>query len=325
LIEYGADINATSADTQWTALHYACREGQLDITSFLIASGALINERDIEGNAPCLIAAKSKNWHIIQKFCMTSADLEARNLNEYNALHFAILHGSFATVEFLERQTPPEPVHFRRFCRPIHVAGYLGSESAIKFLKSNNLIPDINILTRGSEGYSPLHVAVLFNQSSTVKLLKDYGADLDLKSRPDEHTPLHLAAQHGYPAIVMALLEAGYSPNLTDAHGITPELLAIENDHTAVVKIISQHLDRLETKLEREESESSEPATTATGAKIWRLPLSKSPQAANVMKDGDMTIYAVRDGEGSEMIRKALGYHEGDNVICLRKPCKWRF
>ncbi|KAH6711655.1 ankyrin repeat-containing domain protein [Leptodontidium sp. MPI-SDFR-AT-0119] len=252
LIEYGADINATSADTQWTALHYACLESQLDMISFLIASGALLNKRDAEGNTPYLIAAGSKNWHVVHKFFTTSADLEAKNLKGLNALHFAILYGSVAT------------------------------------------------------------------------LLKDYGANLDTKSRRDEQTPLHIAAKWGYLQNVIALLEAGCSPNLTDAHGMTPELLAIENGHDEVVKILSQNLDKLEANLEEVEGKSSGSIIPAVGTKFWKLPLSKSPHVVDVMKEGNMTIYAVRDGEGSEEIRKTLGDNEGEDDICLGKPYRRR-
>lgn len=407
LIEYGADINATSADTQWTALHYACREGQLDMISFLIASGALLNERDAEGNTPYLIAASSKNWHVVHKFFATPADLAARNLKGFNALHFAIFHGSIATVEILEKKSPSlvgdvidskgeicgstltlaiqsgsmdlvdkywhegaekfvndrgyglchcavistsnnvrsflltksidweldsgkwlslptEPEYFHLFLRPIHFAASNRFESAIAFLKDHDLIPDINVLTRGTEGYSPLHMAALGNKSSTIKLLKDYGANLDTKSRRDEQTPLHIAAKWGYLQNVIALLEAGCSPNLTNAHGMTPELLAIENGHDEVVKILAQNLDKLEAELEKVEGKSSGSIIPAVGTKIWRLPLSKSPHVADVMREGNVTIYAVRDGEGSEDIRKALGDNEGEDVICLGKPYKRR-
>ncbi|KAG4443230.1 hypothetical protein IFR05_001273 [Cadophora sp. M221] len=219
---------------------------------------------------------------------------------------------------------PTKPDCFHLFLRPIHFAASNGFDAAITFLKDHNLVPDFNALTWGTEEYSPLHLAALCNKLSTIKLLRDYGADLDTNSRRDEQTPLHIAAKGGCLETVIALLEAGCSPNLTDAHGMTPELYAIESGHDEVVKILSQNLDKLEAELENVEGESSGSIIPAIGAKIWKLPLSKSPHVVDVMKVRNMTICAVRDGEGSEDIRKTLENNEGEGVFCLGKPYRRR-
>ncbi|PVH81542.1 ankyrin, partial [Cadophora sp. DSE1049] len=83
------------------------------------------------------------------------------------------------------------------------------------------LIYSIDIPTPGMEGYSPLHLAALGGRPSTVKLLKEYGADVDLQSRSDQQTPLHLAARYGHATTVIALLQAGCAPNPVDANGMT--------------------------------------------------------------------------------------------------------
>lgn len=140
----------------------------------------------------------------------------------------------------------------------------------------------------------------------------------------NEQTPLHLAARHGRVDIVAALLEAGCAPNPMDIQGLTPELLAMENDQHAVVKIISEHLDKLEAKLETAEGEPSGLTLPAAGTKTWKLPLLKSQHVMDVMKDGNMTIYAVHGSDASEEVKRVLGDNDGNGVFCLGKPYKRR-
>lgn len=265
LIQSGADNNASLADTKMTALHYACQKDRWDIISFLIESHAFLEERDICGRTPYLVAAQSKNWRVVRKFFTTCADLNVKSNQGFNALHYTVLGGSMSTVKFLEERAPVQnevPIdskgsdwgstlalaidsgnenlvqrfwqdgaekyvtrygfglcHFalrdasdkirnfllakcincdldladlskranllaqlQCFCRPIHIASFYGLDPAIVFLKNNNLISNINVLTLGAEGYSPQHLAAMNGCVNTVKLLKKYGADLDLKS-----------------------------------------------------------------------------------------------------------------------------------------------
>ena len=76
------------------------------LISFLIESGARLNEREICGHTPSLIAANFKNWHIVRKMFTTSTDLKAVAINGYSALHYAIMGNSMSTVKLLEKHGP---------------------------------------------------------------------------------------------------------------------------------------------------------------------------------------------------------------------------
>jgi len=323
------------------------------LISFLIESGARLNEREICGHTPSLIAANFKNWHIVRKMFTTSTDLKAVAINGYSALHYAIMGNSMSTVKLLEKHgrtivsqivdstgkewgstltlaneygsldlvqnfwhdgaektltghgsglghfavhgsvsddvrlfletknidwnvdsadlslISTKRGHFQGLYRPLHIAALLGFDSAIAFLKTHGHILNINVPSLGTAGYSPLHLAAVGGRTSTVKLLTRYGADLDLKSRSDEQTPLHLAARYGHAGAVTALLQAGCAPNPVDANGMTPELLAIENEHIAVKNFLSEHLDALEVKLGSAEGGSSEVVPSRFGSKTF--------------------------------------------------------
>ena len=49
-------------------------------------------------------------------------------------------------------------------------------------------------------------------------------------------TPLHMAAEKGYPDIVQLLLEKNATPNRKDSKGKTPLYYAIYNDHFHVIQ-----------------------------------------------------------------------------------------
>ena len=79
-------------------------------------------------------------------------------------------------------------------------------------------------------GGTPLHIAVLADQTEVVKLLVENGANLNAKAK-DEHggTPLHWAAFFGRAEIAKGLIEGDADVNAKDDNGFTP-LDATQND-----------------------------------------------------------------------------------------------
>jgi ankyrin repeat protein len=108
LVKFGAEVNTSSKDTKSTALHYASRSGSWDLVSFLIRMGALIDERDINGATPYVVAAEANHWHIVRKFTKF-ADLSVPDFNGRGVLHYAILAGSMSLVRFLKKHCPALP------------------------------------------------------------------------------------------------------------------------------------------------------------------------------------------------------------------------
>jgi hypothetical protein len=128
----------------------------------------------------------------------------------------------------------------------------------------------------------------------------------------------------GFVGIVTALLDAGCMPNPTDDYGMTPELLAIEHDHHAVAKILGQHLDSLESKIDlRKDNNSSTSVLDTHRGKPWKLPLAPSPHMSKVMTS-NVSIYAVHNTECPEALYKALEECNNHGVYNLKEPFKRR-
>lgn len=103
-------------------------------------------------------------------------------------------------------------------------------DSLIKYLVDSG--EDINV--RGESGFSPLHLAS-FKSLWNVEFLLHAGADVFAVDK-DGRTPLHIACRWTWEssqslpsnlALIIALIEAGASPNQPDDFGDTPFMLAI--------------------------------------------------------------------------------------------------
>lgn len=96
-----------------------------------------------------------------------------------------------------------------------------------------------------SEPYTLLHAAVMNNTLEVAQKLISRGADVNIPSRrcewpsvcegyPSGSTPLlYLLKSNKYPdEILKELLQQGANPNLSDDFGVTPLILALENDQS---------------------------------------------------------------------------------------------
>ncbi|PNH41873.1 hypothetical protein VD0004_g5329 [Verticillium dahliae] len=75
---------------------------------------------------------------------------------------------------------------------------------------------------RGPDGSTTMHWAAYVNNTPLIKMLREYGADVNPRHPgKDDSTPLMLAVRHRARAAVMALLDAGANARMTDVWGVT--------------------------------------------------------------------------------------------------------
>ena len=96
-----------------------------------------------------------------------------------------------------------------------------------------------NVNAQGSEGSTPLFMASIRNNLMIVMELTKAGADVNLTTRHDSATPLHMAARHGYEGCVVALIQAGADVHRRTEMGSTPIILAIDNKHEKIAKLLT--------------------------------------------------------------------------------------
>lgn len=97
---------------------------------------------------------------------------------------------------------------------------------------------DINICT--NTGETPLHGAIAAHHQLMVTLLLDNGADINA-SLAQGQTPLRFAVIKGYADIVELLLARGAQPNTRGKTGLTPLHWAALKGQPAIVSLLTTH------------------------------------------------------------------------------------
>jgi len=114
-----------------------------------------------------------------------------------------------------------------------------GNDKKILYLLQNDTNNEVNIDGEGNS--SPLHSAVRNNHPSTVRLLLEYGASVNKKSKCNGNTPLHIAAANGYYDVAKLLLESGADKTILNDKDRTPYDLAVERGYQSTAEYIQTH------------------------------------------------------------------------------------
>ncbi|KAK6543335.1 hypothetical protein TWF694_000087 [Orbilia ellipsospora] len=187
LIELGANVNARNLDG-WSSLHEAAFVGDnVEMIRLLLDNGADIDGLTAESVSPLNSAIIGGNKMVLRELLDRGADVHLRNTKGHNALYNCALHG-----------------------RP----------EMLRWVLDAGLTPEINI-TDWTIGMSPLYVAVEQGRPRIVKVLIEYGVDVNQGTLEGRWTPLHEAVKKGYLEITEMLLEAGANPNAANDDGIT--------------------------------------------------------------------------------------------------------
>ena len=165
ILDDGARVDETKDDGN-TALHCAAIMGHVDIVELLLEEGAFIEATGDSGATPLMMAATMGHLKVTEALLKAEANPDTKhNFAKTTALHFAAEVGRIEIIEIL--------------CN--HGA---------------------DIEAEKSTGGTPLHTAADANMTESVRVLVEVcGADLN-KLLMRDTTPLYLAAQRGFTAVV---------------------------------------------------------------------------------------------------------------------------
>lgn len=118
-----ADINVKGLD-QWTALHFAANENQLEVVRELLKHVELDKEpRSSILRTPLHLACIRGNTNIVRALVQAGADKNSKDFDENTPMHHASEFGHFESIIYLIKEADADPTQKNKF-------GYLPSDIA---------------------------------------------------------------------------------------------------------------------------------------------------------------------------------------------------
>ena len=157
LVKAGADIDLqdryiffnSNRKSYWTPLMYAVDKGDLEITRFLIESGANTHLMNQNGWTPLMLAIVSPYSHIeiIRLLLASGIDVNFKNQDGWTALMYAAYRGHLGVIRFLITSS------------------------------------DVDINIRNRDGWTTLMIAIFYKRLEVAYFLKEIGAKLTSKDQ----------------------------------------------------------------------------------------------------------------------------------------------
>lgn len=203
-----AEIQTETALTPAALLQNAIKDGQLEEVKLLIEQGIEVNQPSTQGVTP---------------------------------LHHAVIHNqtNIAAV-LLQAGAKVDVKDAATEATPLHLAALYGREDIANLL----ITKGANVNATMKFGITPLLVAAQFNQPQIVRLLSELPNNKVAINHADQEgfTALHFAAQNGDVIIARLLIDRGANVNLRDkTNQATPLTIAIENNHLEMVQLLKDH------------------------------------------------------------------------------------
>ncbi|KAL1254989.1 hypothetical protein QQF64_013050, partial [Cirrhinus molitorella] len=268
LLQKGAHVDATAKNGQ-TALHIAVENCKPQVVQMLLGFGAHVQLRGGKAQeTPLHIAARVKEGERAAEMLLKSgADVNAEQENGETAMHVAARHGALQMIRALIQDGGDVTWKSKIGESPLHVA--------VRHCHAHVLEEILNSLTNersrqeaercvregNQNGETPLHLAAELGKDAVhqpdedtciIKILMEHHADVTAVTRQSGETALHYSARVGNTAALQEMISNVPSNQLQTAinkhakNGRSPLLLAAEQGHTEVVKILLQNNARVD-------------------------------------------------------------------------------
>ncbi|MFH4973669.1 hypothetical protein AB6A40_000378 [Gnathostoma spinigerum] len=244
LLQEGASINACDAQ-EAQALHYATiaddipTERALSILHILLKHGANVNAKDLDGRTPVLWAASNGSMEALTSLLQSGGDRYTQDRDQLGVLHCAASNGHDKVIQMIIESSDRSIIDAvdRNGDTPLFYAVTLGHYECARLLLMNKADPN-------HQDYrlrSPSHCAAAKGQLRMLKMLKQFGASLEIQNHRGD-IPLHEAVQSGSKDTIEWLLAMHpTSVNSSNHEGRTSLHLAAASGNLEVVVLLCYH------------------------------------------------------------------------------------
>ena len=217
-IQKGAKIKIKDKST--TPLHIAASNGNLELVKFFISKNIPINNQDIDGNSPLLIALNHSFSNIAHYLIDHKANLELPNNNNFYPIHSACKNSSTQMIKLLVSKKVNVNVLFQEKITPLIFLIENQDFNNILYLISNGA----NLNLGEIKGHSILSYFVSTNDDLYRDLI--FKKNFDFHYNGSSHiTPLHYAAQNDDVELMSFFLDKGININSLDSNIKFPILI----------------------------------------------------------------------------------------------------
>ncbi|XP_070579675.1 transient receptor potential cation channel subfamily A member 1-like [Ptychodera flava] len=188
LLELKADVNWKDSEEQ-LPLHVAAHNGCLECVRLLVeATPTRINEDDIDGNTPLLLAAEKGHDKVVQHLLKVGADISSKDENRRTSLALAAKEGRTDTVKVLLKNHAEIDAVDKNRNTPLHLSAGKGHVEVTRLLLDNGA--NANILNDG--GNSALDHATVNLEEDTAATIVTHKVWKEVVSQPsiDGYPPL---------------------------------------------------------------------------------------------------------------------------------------
>ena len=231
-VRHGCDnvVHALLSDSQcpvdakgqdgYTALHYSCRYGHVNIVRTLVVYKANVNAKTDSGDTPLTVAAKHRHDNVVHILLSSQCPVDAKGQDGYTALHYSCRDGNINIVRTLVKHKANVNARTDSGDTPLHVAALYGQfEAVIAEFKYN--IDMINV--KGHMGRSLLHSAcacTIWSDGASVDYIVRYLSPLLVDE--NGNTPLHTACGNNIMRLLKTLLKYNPPMLVRNKDGKTP-------------------------------------------------------------------------------------------------------
>ncbi|OAQ70165.1 ankyrin repeats (3 copies) domain-containing protein [Pochonia chlamydosporia 170] len=247
LLEKGADPYAVNP-AGYTALHFACRNGNITLANRLLAAAANSKKAAYNGSTPLLEACNAGNDVLFNTLRDKGADPLTTLKTGWTTLHGACKSGNARLVEMLLSYNLESLITAKTYKESSMPVYEKGSTPLYEACRSGNpeivcmlLAKGANPLIRVASGRTCLHAACNTGNIATMELLLSKGA-YPVSQTEWAWRPIHEAASRGHLEAVRMLHEShGVHVDFEDDNQRTPIFYAAARGHDDVVKYLLEN------------------------------------------------------------------------------------
>jgi ankyrin repeat protein len=246
LINAGADINSQTNDKS-SALHLAIERNYQFFTQVLINAKAESSLRNNKNMTPLMAAVQNGNLPIVKKLAKLPQNLDAKQENDWTALHFTAYSESKGGDKTLakiadELIAAGADLNSKINTGETALSVAIGNEYPLVATALLNARASVDLTD--NNGWTPIMLAVYLGKIDIIKQALPLSSDLDIKNS-DGWAALHLTANtHSYGGdalqakIATLLIKNGANVNLRTREGSTALHFAAANNQIEVLKAL---------------------------------------------------------------------------------------